>query len=118
MRREHPRRGRHRPPVVHHAPDPAQNVAADLEAVVSRETPPVEEQARQALLAVADENPPPALTPARIAKLEALTAQWVREVRVGGPGPDDTLAAGDELLFVAAPAREPQLAALLTPRAG
>jgi trk system potassium uptake protein len=42
----------------------------------------------------------------------------IRGANVLIPGPDDALAAGDELLFVAAPAREPQLAALLTPRAG
>jgi trk system potassium uptake protein TrkA len=42
----------------------------------------------------------------------------IRGAKVLIPGPDDALAAGDELLFVAAPAREPQLAALLTPRAG
>jgi hypothetical protein len=61
---------------------------------VSRETstPPVEEQARQALLAVADEvEDVPPLSKQRIAKLEAATAIWIREVRQGGPGPDDTL---------------------------
>lgn len=34
---------------------------------------------------------PPALSPARRLKLEALTAAWVRDVREGGPGPDDTI---------------------------
>lgn len=85
--REHPRRlGRHRPVVVHHD-EPA---VSEPSPSVSRETPPVEEQARLALLAVADEAPPP-LSRERIARLEAATALWVREVRLGGPGPDDTL---------------------------
>ncbi|MBL1067077.1 TrkA family potassium uptake protein [Streptomyces sp. 7-21] len=39
----------------------------------------------------------------------------IRGTRVLIPDPDDALAAGDELLFVAAPDREPQLAALLAP---
>ncbi|MGP4111306.1 potassium channel family protein [Streptomyces sp. 4N509B] len=42
----------------------------------------------------------------------------VRGARVIVPGPEDALTAGDELLFVAAPEREPQLAALFTPRKG
>jgi hypothetical protein len=85
--REHPRRlGRHRPVVVHHD-EPA---VTEPSPSVSRETPPVEEQARLALLAVADEAAPP-LSRERIARLEAATALWVREVRLGGPGPDDTL---------------------------
>ncbi|MGW7291636.1 potassium channel family protein [Streptomyces xiamenensis] len=40
----------------------------------------------------------------------------IRGVKVLIPDPDDALAAGDELLFVAAPAREAQLQALLSPR--
>jgi hypothetical protein len=61
--------------------DPALEVLAAIEALpleadVSRET---------------TAEPAPPLSPARIARLEALTAQWVRDVRVGGPGPDDTL---------------------------
>lgn len=44
-------------------------------------------------VAALQEEPPP-LTSARILRLEALTAQWVRDVRVGGPGPDDTLLYG------------------------
>jgi hypothetical protein len=88
--RQHPRRlGRHRPPVVHHT-EPEPDVT-DPSPSVSRETPPVEEQARLALLAVADEDPPPPLSRERIAKLEAATALWVREVRLGGAGPEDTL---------------------------
>jgi len=53
----------------------------------------VEEQVHQALVeaAVQAELPAPALSKERIAKLEALTAVWMRDVRVGGPGPDDTL---------------------------
>jgi trk system potassium uptake protein TrkA len=39
----------------------------------------------------------------------------VRHGRVLGPDPDDALAAGDELLFVAAAEREPELQALLAP---
>jgi trk system potassium uptake protein TrkA len=41
----------------------------------------------------------------------------IRGTRVLVPDPAVALAAGDELLFVAAPAREAQLEALLTPRA-
>ncbi|MFD5318235.1 potassium channel family protein [Streptomyces sp. NPDC127098] len=40
----------------------------------------------------------------------------IRGSRVLIPDPDDALAAGDELLFVTAPAREPELRALLFPR--
>ena len=52
----------------------------------------MEEQVHQALVeaAVQAELPPPPLPKERIARLEALTAVWMREVRVGGPGPDDT----------------------------
>ncbi|MEO3753916.1 TrkA family potassium uptake protein [Streptomyces sp. B6B3] len=42
----------------------------------------------------------------------------IRGARVMVPDPDDALAAGDELLFVAAPAQEEQLEALLSPRDG
>lgn len=111
--REHPRRrlmGR-RPAVVRHAPAAESvNVAADLDAlpaapvvcschdvalcpgpapaVVSRETVggPY----------VAGGQVPP-LSRERITRLEALTAQWVRDVRVGGPGPDDTMLAPPSL---------------------
>ena len=38
----------------------------------------------------------------------------VRDTRVISPSPDDSLEAGDELLFVAAPDQEPALEALLT----
>jgi hypothetical protein len=84
--RQHPRRlGRHRPPVVH--------AEADVSRETSVEVPPVEEQVHQALVEAAAqaELPPPPLPKERIARLEALTAVWMREVRVGGPGPDDTL---------------------------
>jgi len=81
--RQHPRRGRHRPPVIR--PHATSQPPVDD---VSRETS--EEVARLELLAAADEAPPP-LSKDRIAKLEALTAIWMREVRVGGPGPEDTL---------------------------
>ncbi len=106
-----------RRPVVHHAPDPAANVAADVPAedpaqdtqewladvVVSRETAepaawshPMAPYVAGGLVpsparAPAVEEPVPALSSAQVARLEALTAQWAREVRVGGPGPDDTL---------------------------
>jgi hypothetical protein len=76
----------------------------------------VEEQARLALLAVADEDPAPPLSRERIARLEAATALWVREVRLGGPGPDDTL------LYAAPkpppPARPDTITALGQERAG
>jgi hypothetical protein len=39
----------------------------------------------------AELEPAPPLRKDQILKLEALTAIWTREVRVGGPGPDDTL---------------------------
>ena len=82
--RQHPRRGRHRPAVVHAQPAP--------EPDVSRETPPVEEQARLALVEAAESvSDVRGLTKQQVAKLEAATALWVREVRIGGPGPDDTL---------------------------
>ena len=76
-RRKHPRR---QPPAVHRP------------APVAPETPD-EVLARALDVPVPDVVPDPAppLSKERIAKLEALTAVWMREVRVGGPGPDDTL---------------------------
>lgn len=40
----------------------------------------------------------------------------IRGARVLAPGPEETLAAGDELIFVAAPDQEQHLADLLAPR--
>jgi trk system potassium uptake protein TrkA len=42
----------------------------------------------------------------------------IRGTKVMAPAPGDALAAGDELLFVASPAQEAELEALLTPRGG
>lgn len=125
-RREHPRRRllRRPPAVVHHAPDPALNVAADLEDL--EDLPPrtlvvpgVLDEAAEAAAKTEwrarfdvsrETSDPPPLSPARVAKLEALTAQWMREVRVGGPGPDDTLLWPSSSMPPVPPARPvPQL---------
>jgi hypothetical protein len=100
-------------PVIHHAPDPDRNVAADLAALdVSRETvgPFVaggQVPAAELVEEVAAE-PLPRLSPAQIAKLEALTAQWTRDTRIGGPGPDDTLLYAAPALPPVPPARRPE----------
>jgi hypothetical protein len=55
-------------------------------------------------------DPPPPLRPAQVARLEALTAQWSRETRIGGPQPDDTL------LYAAPKPPPPPLVPRETPR--
>jgi len=74
-RRKHPRRT---PPAVHRPPP------------VAPETPD-EVLARALDVPVPDLAPAPPLSKERIARLEALTAVWMRETRIGGPQPDDTL---------------------------
>lgn len=90
-------RGRHRHPrrpAVHRpAPAPAPETESEvlerapMSAYVAGGQVPTADQ----LEAMVDLDPPPPLTKQRIAKLEAMTALWVRETRIGGPQPEDTL---------------------------
>lgn len=66
---------------------PVAEVMAEFDAAHPRR----DRLATDPLAVAALQEAPPALSPARRLRLEALTAQWVRDVREGGPGPDDTL---------------------------
>jgi hypothetical protein len=90
-RRRHPRR---QPPAVHRpTPPPAPETEAEVlhrdpmaPFVAGGQVPTADD-----LAALVELDEPPPLSKGQIAKLEALTAMWVREVRVGGPMPEDTL---------------------------
>jgi hypothetical protein len=76
-RRNHPRR----PPGLHRAPAPAPETPSEVieRAPAAHFTDPPELE------------PAPPLRRDQIARLEAATALWVRETRIGGPQPEDTL---------------------------
>jgi hypothetical protein len=93
-RRRHPRR---QPPAVHRPTLPAPETEAEVldravpvgQFVAGGQVPSADE-----LADLVDLDPPPPLSKFQVARLEALTANWVREVRVGGPMPEDTLLYG------------------------
>jgi hypothetical protein len=75
---------------------------------VSRETWAVDEVTELTPeLAAAVLDPPP-LRKDQVARLEALTAVWSRDVRIGGPGPDDTLLVGSSAPSIPVPPPRPR----------
>jgi hypothetical protein len=77
-RRKHPRR---QPPAVHRPAPVAPETPAEVLERALEGTP----------LELLEPAPVPPLSKERIARLEALTAVWMRETRIGGPQPEDTL---------------------------
>lgn len=105
-----------RPPAVHRpavppAPETPEEVL-ERAPDVSRETfEPYSVEAADELVQdlAADLGVVPPLRRDQVARLEALTAVWARDVRIGGPGPDDTLLVGSAGPSIPVPPPRPRV---------